>query len=188
MENTLYHALIDALETAPIADSAPPWQLVAAVSAGGATAAGFDPATDDLLVVSSNGQGVFDTATGSRVYRNRNESGYNPERLEADRLDRTGGRPIPMAGDDGGGLRRSTSDGWTIDILQISWPTSYSVVQRPGASIYFVDPRWDRFNKDASFHVLKKSEGLPIAFGFSWSGRSLIWLDRSDLFIWRRDD
>ncbi len=101
-------------------------------------------------------------------------------------MDKPGESPIRMAGDDGGGLRQATSDGWTIDNLQINWPTSYSILQQPGASIYFLGSPWDRLGKDASFRVLVKSESLPIAFGFSGSGKSLIWLDRSDLFIWNR--
>ena len=167
--------------------SEPPWRLVTETSAGGAIAAGFDSATDELLVVTSNGQGIFDTATGQRVYRNRDDKGYDHEQLAAIRLDRTGEPPIPIAGDDGGGLRRVTSDGWTIDILQMNWPTAYSILQPPGASIYFLGSQWNQNRKDASFRVLMKSEGLPVAFGFSKSGKSLVWLDRSDLVIWRRD-
>ena len=187
MDTNLFNTIHDALVFSSTMQSASPWRLVTETSVGGAIAAGFDRATDELLVVTSNGQGIFSTTTGHRVYRNRNESGYDHERLEAKRLDITTHRPILMAGDDGGGLRRTTSDGWTIEILQMKWPTSYSILQPPGASIYFLASQWEHRGKDASFQVLMKSEGLPVAFGFSWSGKSLVWLDRSDLVIWHRD-
>ena len=187
MDTKLIDILSDALASSRPMQSEAPWQLVTRSSAGGAFAAGFDPANEELLVVSANGQGIFDAVTGDRVYRNREESGYDHEKLEAVRLDKPDARPIPMAGDDGGGLRRTTSDGWTIDNLQINWPTSYSILQQPGASIFFLGPQWEQRGKDASFRVLVQSEGLPVAFGFSWSGKSLVWLDRSDLIIWTRN-
>lgn len=186
MANGLTDKISEALSSEAAMRSEPPWRLVTETSAGGAYAAGFDRVTDELLVVTSNGQGIFDAATGQRIYRNRDDSGYDPEHLVAIRRDRAGDHQISMAGDDGGGLRRTTSDGWTIDILQVNWPTAYSILQPPGASIYFLDPQWEHRGKDASFRVLMKSGGLPVTFGFSWSGKSLVWLDRSDLFIWHR--
>ncbi len=185
MDKRLVGKINDALSSLSTMRSEPPWRLVTETSAGGAFAAGFNRATEELIVVTSNGQGIFDAATGQRVYRNSDDSGYDQEQLTAIRLDRTGEHPIPMAGDDGGGLRRTTSDGWTIDILQMNWPTAYSILQPPGASIYFLGSEWDHREKDASFRVVMKSEGLPVAFGFSWSGKSLVWLDRSDV-IWHR--
>ena len=187
MNTKLLDTIHDALVSSPTMQSASPWRLVTETAVGGAVAAGFDRATDELLVVTSTGQGIFDTTTGQRTYRNRENSGYDHENLEATRLDKKAEQPIPMAGDDGGGLRRSTSDGWTVDVMQMKWPTSYGILQSPGASIYFLDPKWKKYEKDATFQVVKKLEGLPVAFGFSWSGQTLVWLDRSDLVIWARE-
>ena len=187
MNSELVKAINEALHAAPKMQSEPPWRLVTHTSAGGALAAGFDQTTEDLIVVSENGQAIFDGTNGNRSYRNRENSAYDQTRLEAERLDQKGHNPIRMAGEHGGGLPLTTSDEWSIDIFQIHWPTAFSVLHHPGASIYFLAPKWKDYAKDASFRVLMKSEGLPVAFGFSWSGNSLVWLDRRDLFIWHRD-
>ena len=187
MDANFKNVLYDALSSTPRMQSEAPWRLVLHTSAGGAYAAGFDRITEELIVVSDNGQGIFDASTGSQIYRNHEKSGYDQALLEATRLDETDHRPIPMAGEFGGGLSRTTSDGWSIDTLQIKWPTAFSILHQPNASIFFIAPQWDGRGKDASFRVVMKSEGMPVAFGFSLSGKSLIWLDRSDLFIWHRD-
>lgn len=187
MDTNIKNVLNDALSSTPKMQSEAPWRLVIQTSAGGAFAAGFDRVTEELIIISDEGQGIFDLSTGSRVYRNREKSGYDQARLEATRLDKSDHRPIPMAGEFGGGLSRITSDGWSIDTLQLNWPTTYSVLHQPNASIFFLAPHWNGRGKDASFRVVMKSEAMPVAYGFSWSGKSLIWLDRSDLLIWHRD-
>ena len=187
MDINFINVLNDVLASSLRMQSEPPWSLVTHTSAGGAFSAGFDRVTEELIVASENGQSIFDAVTGNRIYRNRENSGYDQAQLEATRLDKTGCPPIPMAGEHGGGLCRTTSDGWSIDTLQMKWPTAFSVLQQPNASIFFLAPQWNGLGKDTSFRVVMKSEGLPVAFGFSWSGKSLIWLNRSDLFIWHSD-
>ena len=186
MDINFINVLNDALASSPKMQNEPPWKLVAHTSAGGAFAAGFDRVTEELIVASENGQGIFDAVTGNRIYRNRENSGYDQAQLEATRLDKTGCPPIPMAGEHGGGLCRTTSDGWSIDTLQMQWPTAFSILHKPNASIFFLAPQWNGRGKDSSFRLVMKSEGLPVSFGFSWSGKSLIWLDRRDLLIWHR--
>ena len=184
--NHLAAALLTALDVKERMRAAAPWALVTETSAGGAFAAGFDRDSEDLLVVGDGGQTIYDGSSGARIYRNRSESGYDETALAARRLDRASCAPIPMAGDHGGGLRKTTGDGWSVDILQLRWPSAFSVLHPPRCSIYFLADAWKGLGKDARFHLVMKSAGLPVAFGFSWSGNSLLWLDRSDLFLWRR--
>lgn len=186
MDMDFIQTLQSALFSSSRLESEKPWRLVAHTSVGGAVAAGFDRCSEQFIVVSESGQSIFEGTDGSRAYRNREHSGFCPERLEAKRLDIANRHPINMAGDLGGGLCRTTSDGWSVDIIQIRWPTAFSILQRPGSSIYFLEQKWKKYNKDEWFRVVMKSEGLPVAFGFSWSGMTLVWLDRSDLLIWHR--
>lgn len=175
-----------ALESAEPAQDMPPWRLVAHRAIGGLWAVGFERQSEMMLVVSSSGQSVIDGTTGEVLYRNREEDGYNLHRLQASRLDNPKTAPIHMSGLDGGSLRSSTVDGWTVDQLPINWPETYSILQPPGASIYFLKKEWRKVKRDASFYVLQNEATEIRAFGFSWTGKTLVWADSSDLYIWSR--
>ncbi|MGU3400926.1 hypothetical protein ACLBWS_14490 [Brucellaceae bacterium D45D] len=181
--NTLKTSLSEAV---PIEDAAP-WRLVIHTAVGGAFAAGFEKGRETLLVVSSNGQRIWDCLSGQRTYRNRDDNGYDWEALEAIRLDGAGHIRVPMAGTDGGGLHRSTSDGWSVETIPLGWPTTFSILQPPSASIFFLDAMWQGAGKDASYHLVMKSLGMPVVFGFSPSGNTLVWMDSSDLRVWSRE-
>ncbi len=186
MSNELKRVLLLSLQAAQVADNFEPWKLTVASPVGGACALGFDRNSESLLVVSSNGQSVFDCTSGKRVYRNRDDDGYDPLTLEGRRLDDPDASPFQMSGSLGGGLLTTTPDGWHIDTLQLDWPRTYCILQPPQASIYFLHEKWREYRKDASYHVVKSKLGSPIAFGFSWTGKTLVWCDRVDLFAWTR--
>ncbi|WFU05853.1 hypothetical protein QA648_22085 (plasmid) [Rhizobium sp. CB3171] len=180
-------ALTISLNAAAAMQNDAPWKLIIRTAVGGAFATGFVRDREELVVVSHSGQSVYDCLSGERTYRNREDNGYDWDALEAVKLNDPDHAGIPMAGIDGGGLRTSTADGWTIETIQLQWPTTFSILQPPAASIFFLDPKWQGFGKDTSYHLVMKSEGLPVAFGFSWSGKTLIWMDSSDLHIWSRN-
>lgn len=162
------------------------WKMTLQTAVGGAIAAGFERDTETLIVASSSGQGIYDCRSGQRIYRNRSNSGYDPHRLEAVRLDDRSRPPVPMAGIDGGGLRTATSDGWLIDTFQTEWPIAFSVLREPSASILDRHSDAAKLGKHPGYNLIRKSDELPRVFGFSWTGRSLIWMDSSELVVWSR--
>src|SRR5262245_35136746 len=115
-----------------------PWQLRAAHAIGGLTDVGFGRASDLLLVVSSQGRGVFDCITGMRVAR---DSGM-PEADEADwqdafELEAQGigplaGQTVRTSGLAGGGLAFMTRDGWAAERLTLDWPNESLLLVPPG--------------------------------------------------------
>ena len=186
MDNEMKDALLSSLQNADPGVGFDPWRLTVHAAVGGACAVGFDKKTEDLLVVSSNGQSVFECTSGERIYRNRESDGYDPMLLEGHRLDEHTASPFTMSGSDGGGLLKATFDGWTVDTFQLDWPHTFCILQPPGASIYFLDDKPYSPKKDGTFHLVQSQFGEPVAFGFSWSGKSLVWCDRSDLYVWTR--
>ena len=61
--------LIERVRAAPVQEPPIPWRLLEAHAVGGLTDVGFGRRSDLLLVVSSQGRGVFDCVTGQRVAR-----------------------------------------------------------------------------------------------------------------------
>lgn len=186
MDASFIKSLHKTLNSASVMNCGPRWRLINHTAVGGALAAGFDQRNNDFLVVSQNQQSLFDIHTGEQIYRNREASSYNRDYLQATRLDDPCAPPIPMSGEDGGGLCTTTSDGWSVDTFPVDWPTTFSVLHPPKCSIYFIDPKWTQYSKDSTFYLVQKGVSKPVAFGFSWSGEALVWMDRSDLMIWRR--
>jgi hypothetical protein len=186
MGNEMKDSLLSSLRNADVGVRCDTWRLTIQAAVGGASAVGFDRKSEDLLVVSSNGQSVFECTSGERIYRNRASDGYDPMLLEGHRLDEPKASPFAMSGADGGGLLTITSDGWTVDTFHLDWPHTFCILQPPGASIYFLHDKPFAPKKDGTYHLVQSQLGKPIAFGFSWSGKSLVWCDRSDLYVWAR--
>lgn len=179
-------ALLSSLHNTDAGVGFDPWRLTVQAAVGGACAVGFDRKSEELLVVSSNGQSVFECTSGERIYRNREGDGYDPMLLEGHRLDEPTASPFAMSGSDGGGLLKVTSDGWTVDTIQLKWPHTFCILQPPGTSIYFLHDKPNAPKKDGTYHLVQSQLGEPVAFGFSWSGKSLVWCDKSDLYVWTR--
>lgn len=170
-----------ALAAADVAQQAGPWRQVTVLAVGGLTAVGFDRAGDTLLVTSSNGQSVVNAETGEIMYRNRDADGLDISALKGTRLDSPADERFDMAGLYGGGLRTMTDDGWNVEVIR-----GACVLHPVGASIHFLGPQWDSFAKDRRFHVLDRSGENIRAFGFSWTGLTLIVATPSTLTIWGR--
>ncbi|MEP4197605.1 MAG: hypothetical protein ABJL99_18430 [Aliishimia sp.] len=176
-----------ALSEAEVPPTAPaPWEHVTTCAVGGLTAVGFERSSETLLVISQSGQSVMDATTGTRLYRNRAADGYDVNALKAARLDHPAIERMDMAGLHGGALRRETEDGWSVDMFNLIWPETCCVLHPPNASIYFLKKGWTQGIKDPTFHLMAREREDVRAFGFSWTGRSLLLATPSTLTIWAR--
>jgi len=90
------------------------WKKVADVAIGGLTEVGFVPGGTLLLVVSHQGRGAVDLASGRRVARDRQEMGswFDAARPAALGIGPVHGQQIEIAGLAGGQLPVVTADGW----------------------------------------------------------------------------
>ncbi|MEM7189058.1 MAG: hypothetical protein AAF439_05555 [Pseudomonadota bacterium] len=167
------------LSALPISDPPTPWRKIATVAVGGSYAFGFPRDAETILACSDNGQSLFDCTTGERLYRNRDENGYRPAELKADFLDGSK-TAVDTMGKDGGGLRLTTDDGWSIECIAADWPGSTFLLYPPGAGMGLL-----KVGKAPDATVLCRELDC-LAFGFSWTGKSLVWADRADLTIWHR--
>ncbi len=165
----------------PVDQPPSPWRLAGGSAVGGLTEVGFAPGSDLLLVVSSQGRGVFDCLTGERVARDRSEpEGVGPDWQDPFDLWAVGigplaGQHIRTAGISGGGLTRATRDGWSVERLALEWPDE-TLLLRQG---------WG-FGYSPSELVKIAVYSEVRAFGFSPTGRSLVFATSSDLAIWSR--
>jgi hypothetical protein len=91
------------------------WKRVAFVAVGGLTEVGF--AGSFLLVVSHQGRGVVDLASGERVARDRHETGawFDAARGTALGIGPLEGIAVEVTGLAGGQLPGRTEDGWRAD-------------------------------------------------------------------------
>ena len=157
-----------------------PWKRVATHAVGGLTEIGFATDSDLLLVLSSNGRGVFDCNSGGRIARDYDE---NWDDLDETRLISTGIGPlsemrIRLAGLHGGGLPTTTDDGWSLDILALDWPRHSMFLNAPYKSLFHDDG-----------HSCKIAEDGVTGFravGFSDTGKSFVFATSSDLEIYAR--
>ena len=167
---------IQAMETqSPLA----PWRKIAIHAIGGLEMVGFAEDLDLLLVVSSNGRGLFDCITGMKVARDYDDdlSWYGWEKLSALGIDLIGNQPVHLAGLYGGGLIKMTQDGWSLEIIAPTWPDYRVILCPPSASIY----------ENHSFCVQVEQDYEIRAFGFSETGRSFIVACNHSLYIYSRD-
>jgi hypothetical protein len=157
-----------------------PWQSVTTVAIGGLRSVGFDRASENLLVVSSQGRGVIDCLTGEKVARDHEEFYENETSLEAQGIGILSDRLIRMSGLFGGGLPIITEDGWQIECLTLKWPEQMLILLPPSSYLYANSPgqpnTMTKIFEDSCFR----------AYGFSYTGRSLVVATTSDLTIFAR--
>jgi hypothetical protein len=157
-----------------------PWKLVAGAAIGGLRSVGFDRNSDQLLVVSSQGRGVFDCISGERLARNPDEYFGKEVHLEAEGIGPLEGKTITVAGLLGGGLPRVTEDGWCIELVTIDWPDVDILLVEPGSSLY-----GSLYGKPDAFQKIGSDSELR-ACGFSHTGKSFVIATSSDLIIYAR--
>jgi len=172
--------IVEAVDEAQVNPNPKGWKLVTVFAVGGLHAVGFEENSENLLVVSSNGQSVFDCLTGIQLYRNRENNGYDSQKLKAHRLDDANSSPIRMAGLQGGGLRTLTDDGWSLTLVHSSWPQGRLLLQEPNETLFSQED----FIRGKT--VLAEEYEFRV-WGFSWTGQVMIWSNEVDIFVYRRE-
>ncbi|QGZ52697.1 hypothetical protein GPZ77_01875 [Streptomyces sp. QHH-9511] len=176
---------------APVVPAPAPWRPVfgSGVAVGGLLGIGFathpDTGDDLVLAVSGNGHGLFDAATGERIARDREpdpEDGtpdMTPD-LTCPGLGPIAGSRIHVAGLYGGGLHTTTSDGWTLEVVNPAWPHDRVLLSTDGG-LPHSGPYGERW-----WHIFHSTHSELRATGFSPSGRTLAVATSSDLVLWTR--
>jgi hypothetical protein len=157
-----------------------PWKLVTTFAIGGLRSVGFDQASENLLVVSSQGRGVIDCLTGEKIARDYEEFYENETSLEAQGISILSDCLIRMSGLFGGGLPIITEDGWQIECLTLKWPEQMLILLPPSSYLYAV--------ASGQPNTMTKifEDSCIRAYGFSYTGRSFIIATTSDLTIFAR--
>ena len=160
-----------------------PWKHCATWPVGGLFQVGYAEHSDLLLVLSSQGRGIFDCLTGEKVARDYEEAHdfFDPIRLLAQGFGPIEGKCIRMAGLFGGGLPLTTTDDWFLEEEAPAWPT-HSILLTPPAiehedgSLVQIEPI-----------VIGDDGACELrAYGFSETGRSLVIAISCDLIIFAR--
>ncbi|GAA2645901.1 MULTISPECIES: hypothetical protein [Streptomyces] len=175
---------------APALPAPEPWRPVPdrRTPIGGLLGIGFavhpDRGHDLVMVVSSAGHGLFDAVTGERIARDRDPDfdtstpDAHPD-LACPGLGPIAGAPVRIAGLFGGGLHRTTPDGWTLDVVSPEWPRDRVILSVDGGA--HEGPPGGSW-----WHVFHSDYSELRAAGFSPSGRTLAVATSSDLTLWTR--
>ncbi|WP_037604549.1 hypothetical protein [Streptacidiphilus rugosus] len=182
--------LRDRLLAAPVTAPPAPWTPVldARTPIGGLLGIGFgvhpDNGHDLVMVVSSDGHGLFDAATGAKIARDRDpdpdSSTLDDTRdLSCPGLGPLSGTRVRIAGLFGGGLHSTSGDGWSLDVVAPEWPHERVLLSTDGG-FHRGEPG------TAWWHVFHSARSTLRAAGFSPSGRTLAVATSSDLSLWAR--
>ncbi|MFI6883830.1 hypothetical protein [Streptosporangium canum] len=167
-----------------------PWQPVLdnQTPIGGLLGIGFavhpESRRDLVMVVSNDGYGLFDAVTGEKIARDRDPDlnldtpDASPD-LTCPGLGPIAGTRVHIAGLFGGGLHRTTLDGWGLDVVSPEWPND-RVLLSAGGDIY-KDPPGEGW-----WHIFHSNYSTFRAAGFSPSGLTLAVATSSDLTLWTR--
>lgn len=172
--------LRERLERLPFSAPPSPWVLTGHSIIGGLTEVGFAPETDDLLVVSSFGRGLFDCLTGERIARDPEEDFRKPgdSELAALGIGKYSSQSFKLSGLHGGGLDLVSKDGWTLDVVQLPWPIH----------ILFLSSGYGGVTGRLE-NITKVCSDEPCSYraaGFSPTGRSFIMATSGELIIYSR--
>jgi hypothetical protein len=146
-----------------------PWRSHPVYAVGGLFGVGYAAGSDLLLVLSSQGRGVFNCLTGEKLARDYQEAHdfFDPVRLTAAGFGPLAGQSVRVAGLFGGGLPLTTLDGWCLEAQARAWPTHSVLLTAPGAR----EPLC--IGEDGACELR--------ACGFSESGRSFVIATSCDL-------
>jgi len=151
-----------------------PWELLANYTVGGLFQVGYAAGSDLLLVLSSQGRGIFDCVTGKKLARDYDEAHdfFDRIHLTAAGFGPLQGATVRMAGLMGGGLPLSTHDGWGLVVEARAWPTYTFFLTAPGSR----DPICLGDDGTCEFR----------ACGFSETGQSFIFATSCELLVFAR--
>ncbi|MEW2402913.1 hypothetical protein [Streptomyces sp. NPDC046862] len=183
--------LRDRMLAAPVMPAPDPWRPVfePCVPVGGLLGIGFaahpEIGQDLVMVVSTEGHGLFDAVTGEKVARDRDpdfEDGTADEArdLSCPGLGPVAGTQVPIAGIYGGGLHHTTGDGWGLDVVSPAWPNDRVLLSK-GSGLPHPGPHGERW-----WHIFHSYYSELRAVGFSPSGHTLAVATSSDLTLWSR--
>jgi len=169
--------------------SAPePWRNIAYTPVGGLLGIGFathpDTGRDLVMVVSTDGHGLFDGVTGEKIARDRDPEEpvpYGDPELSCPGLGPVAGGRVSIAGVFGGGLHASTDDGWSLRVVTPAWPHE-RVLLSDGGGFFFSEPHGAHW-----WHIFHANYSEFRAAGFSPSGRTIAVATSSDLSLWTRE-
>lgn len=140
---------------------------------GGLMYVGFSNVeTEKLVVISSQGQSVINCWTREKVYCPECYDGLNLTAC----AEPLGDELIPIAGEGGGGLRKSSPAGDFLDIAAPFWPKE---------QVIFMPQYTSWYQKPEVCTVLFEDYAV-LAYGFSKCGRYIVIGTSSDLHIYRR--
>jgi len=181
MQTTHLDSLRAAIRERSTAEPPPPWIRMATFAIAGLLEVGFSRESEHLLIASSSGRGVIDCACGEQVARDYSEYPSTDRYLECQGIGPLAGESIRMSGMSGGGLASGTVDGWVTEAVSLDWPNHHLLLVEPDSWLYGA-----RYSRPSSFHKLATASELR-AFGFSYSGLTLIIAAASDVTIYRRE-
>ncbi len=154
------------------------WEQVAHFAIGGLLSVGFSNDEQFLLVLSSQGRGVFDCISGEKVTRNNEEDGTwnNSSELKCKGIGPIEDEWVAMSGIDGGGLRTGNDEGDNLYLIAPFWPKQEIILCSS----------WNHYLSDSTFDNSFKiwSDYEVRVFGFSPSGITFIVADSADLYIY----
>ena len=161
------------------------WKKVATVGIGGLTDVGYADNSDLLLVVSTQGRGVFDCITGKRLARIREneldeDEWYYWRKLKALGIGPLEGQMISIAGLFGGGLLQATEDNWELEAIQTHWPDTSVVLIQPHQTFFWEEPSgWTKIFEEQVCEFR--------TYGFSETGCSFVIATSCQLHIFSRE-
>ncbi|MEY9863669.1 hypothetical protein ABH935_009322 [Catenulispora sp. GAS73] len=173
----------------PTTHAPEPWERVTdpLISIGGLIGVGFAPhpetRRDLLLVISSDGRGLFDPATGEKLDRDRDPDWSTPDNpeLTCPGIGPLAGTSIRISGLFGGGLNTTSGDGWTVSVVSPDWPHHRILLSTDGGlNRGPAEVNW--------WHIFHADYSELRAAGFSPSGRTLAVATSSDITLWNRPD
>ena len=160
------------------ADIPPEWTKIGEYAIGGLLGLGFSKDEQYLLVLSSQGRGVFNCLTREKVSRDNQEDGswYNSQQLTCQGIRQIENETINIAGLDGGGLRNSNDKGDCLNLVSPYWPKQEIILST----------NWKHYlsEDDLKFNYKIWAGYEPRAYGFSPSGSIAIIAESSDLVIY----
>ena len=125
---------------------------------------------------------MFDCSSGERIARDPSkEFEHDTGNLLAPGIGPVASQRLRTAGLHGGGLAVTTADGWSLNLLTLSWPHHSLFLTPPGHWLY--GPAFDRPGDATKLAIESKIR----AFGFSPTGRAFIVATSSDLSVFSRN-
>jgi hypothetical protein len=173
-QESLRKILLNKLTSIPPA----PWILVEKFAVGGLQEVGYATDTDLLLVLSSQGRGLFDCISGEKISRDYEEDWEGDDRIHlvSPGIGQLSDTQIRLAGLHGGGLPRVTADGWGLNCIQLPWPEHSIFLSQPWEFHKF--DRWLKIASDGACEFR--------ACGFSDTGKSFVVATSCELIIFSR--